>query len=41
MSAPAQILELIGVFERHADEYASSDCKEESPRCSGRCAGLH
>jgi hypothetical protein len=23
MPAPAKVLELIGVFERHADEYAS------------------
>jgi predicted type IV restriction endonuclease len=28
MPAPAKVLELIGVFERHAEEYESPDFKE-------------
>jgi hypothetical protein len=28
MPAPAKVLELIGIFERHADEYTSPDFKE-------------
>jgi hypothetical protein len=28
MPAPAKVLELIGGFERHADEYTSPDFKE-------------
>jgi predicted type IV restriction endonuclease len=28
MPAPAEVLELVGIFERHADEYSSPDFKE-------------
>jgi hypothetical protein len=28
MPAPATVLELVGTFERHADEYTSPDFKE-------------
>jgi hypothetical protein len=28
MPAPAKVLEFMGVFERHADEYTSPDFKE-------------
>jgi hypothetical protein len=28
MPAPAKVLELVGIFERHVDEYASPDFKE-------------